>query len=178
MDRLPLVCSRMAATANEYCDFIDNFHRLEKDRSWVLRMTKLLPRLHIAVIALAPTTDWYRPYQFPDDDKRCELFMRLHRVLQTDKTLNEAYGQSTLWQQFCDQFADDFTDIYFDLRQGLETLSVDPVKATNRWLCSFYMHWGQHLLDAECRLHAVEAREKPLSLTGWSWPAYSPAQAC
>jgi len=43
----------------------------------------------------------------------------------------------------------------------------------NIWQCSFYMHWGQHLLDAECRLKAVEAGEHPLHLTGWDWPNLS-----
>jgi hypothetical protein len=136
-------------------------------------MMKLLPRLHIAVIALVPSTDWYIPYRFPDDDRRCELYMRLHHFLQDDKTIRAAYRQSGLRQQICDLFADDFTDMYFDLRLGLDTLSVDPVKATNLWLCSFYTHWGLHLLDAECRLHAVGTGEKPLSLSGWSWPNLS-----
>lgn len=170
MNRLPLVCGRMAATADDYCDLIDNFHNLGQDRSWLLRMVKLLPRLHVAVIALAPSTDHYDPYRFPDDDKRCELYMHLYHVLQADQTLRSAYGQSVLWQQFCDRLADDFADMYFDLKLGLEILSVDPVKATNLWLCSFYMHWGQHLLDAECRLHAVEVGEKPIPLSGWFWP--------
>lgn len=170
MERIPLVCSRMAAVVDEYCYLIDTFDGLGCDSSWLSRMGKMLPRLHVAVIALVPSTDRYNPYQFPNDDERIELYMRLHDVLQTDQTLKTVYGQSSLRQQFCDRLADDFTDMYFDLRLGLELLSVDPVKATNLWLCSFYMHWGQHLLDAECRLQAVKAGEKPLRLSGMAWP--------
>lgn len=169
MDRVPMVCSRMAAAVDEYCYLIDTFDGLGRSL-WLSRMSKMLPRLHVAVIALMPSTDSYRSYHFPDDDERVELYMRLHDVLQTDQTLKTVYGQSLLRQQFCDRLADDFTDMYFDLRLGLELLSIDPVKATNLWLCSFYMHWGQHLLDAECRLRAVKMGEEPLRLSGWDWP--------
>lgn len=177
MDKVPLVCSRMATVVGEYCHLIDTFEGLNRDNTWLSRMGRMLPRLHVAVIALVPTSDRYGPYRFPDDDKRCELYMRLHNVLQTDQTLKKVYGQSSLRHQCCDQLADDFTDMYFDLRLGLELLPIDPVKATNLWLSSFYIHWGQHLLDAENRLHAVEAGEEPLCLTGWGWPRLAYAAA-
>ena len=169
MARMPLVCSRMATVVDEYCYLIDTFDDLGRNSSWLAHFGKVLPRLHVAVIALVPSTDRYGPYRFPDDDERCELYMRLHNLLQTDRALKKAYGRSCLRQQFCDRLADDFTDIYFDLRLGLELLSIDSVKATNLWLCSFYLHWGQHLLDAECHLHAVEAGEEPLRIFGWNW---------
>lgn len=173
MKTIPLVCSRMAAVASDYCDLIDNFNGLEYDRSWLARMGKLLPRLHVAIIALTPPSDSFSSYRFPDDDKRCELYMRLHWLLQSDQMLQALYGQSSIQLQFCDHLADDFTDIYYDLRLGLELLAIDPVKATNLWLCSFYLHWGQHLMDAECRLHAVETGDAPLRLPVWDWAELS-----
>ena len=103
--------------------------------------------------------------------------MRLHRALQFDRTFRLAYGKSHLRQQSCDRLADDFTDMYFDLKFGLDLLKTEPAQAINVWQCSFYMHWGQHLLDAESRLNAVVAGEKPLHLSGWSWPSLSFAEA-
>ena len=174
MKRIPLQCSRMAAAAAEYCHLIDTFDGMDDDSAWVTRLGKMLPRLHIAVTALSPSTDSC-PYHFPDDDDRIELYMRLHHLLQDDRVLNLAYGKSYLRLQSCDGLADDLTDMYFDLKHGLDLLVIDPEKAADMWHCSFYLHWGQHLLDAECWLHAAEAGEEPLSLSssGWRWPRFT-----
>lgn len=173
MSRVSPQCSRMAAAAAGYCELIDRFGDSGHEGLWVARMTKMLPRLHVAVIALVPSGEICNPYRLPDDDLRCELFMRLHRALQSDRTLKLAYGKSHLRQKTCDRLADDFTDMYFDLKFGLDLLELDPAQAVNVWQCSFYMHWGKHLLDAECRLNAVEAGEEPLHLSSWSWPSFS-----
>lgn len=170
MSRIPLVCSRMAMASDEFCELIDNLGGPNRDTSWISRVRKMLPRLHIAVIALMPSEKSYCAYRFPDDDQRCELYMRLHRMLQSDHSLNKVYGQTGLKQQSCERLADDLTDMYFDLRFGLDLLPVDPVKAADMWQCSFYVHWSQHLLDAECRLRAVESGVEPLSLPRWNWP--------
>lgn len=177
MTRVSPQSYRMAAAAAEYCELVDGFGGLGHENTWMERMGKMLPRLHVAVIALVPSGEIYNPYRFPDDDERCELYMRLHRVLQSDRTLKLAYGKSHLRQQSCDHLADDFTDMYFDLKFGLDLLEPDPTQAINVWQCSFYIHWGQHLLDAECRLNAVEAGEKPLHISGWHWPDHSLAWA-
>lgn len=173
MNRVSPQSNRMAAAAAEYCELIDGFGDPGHENTWMARMGKMLPRLHVAVIALVPSGEICNPYRFPDDDEHCELYMRLHRVLQSDRTLKLAYGNSHLRQQSCDRLADDFTDIYFDLKFGLDLLNSDPSHAINVWQCSFYMHWGQHLLDAECRMNAAEAGEKPLHLSGWGWPSLS-----
>lgn len=174
--RVSLQSDRMAAAADEYCKLIDYFGSLGHESAWVKRMAKMLPRLHVAVIALVPSGEICNPYRLPDDDQRCELYMSLHRVFQSDHKLKLAYGKSHLRQQTCDRLADDFTDMYFDLKFGLDLLESDPAQAVNVWQCSFYMHWGKHLLDAECRLNAVEAGEKPLHLSGWNWPGLSFAE--
>ncbi len=177
MNRISPQCGRMAAAAEEYCELIDCFSGSGHEGLWVARMRKMLPRLHVAVIALVPSGEICNPYRFPNDDQRCELYMRLHRALQFDRTFRLAYGKSHLRQQSCDRLADDFTDMYFDLKFGLDLLKTEPAQAINVWQCSFYMHWGQHLLDAESRLNAVVAGEKPLHLSGWSWPSLSFAEA-
>ena len=177
MGCISLQSSRMATAATEYCELINHFGGFGYENTWVAKMAKMLPRLHVAVIALVPSGEICNPYRLPDDDHRCELYMRLHRALQLDRTFWLAYGKSRLHKQSCDRLADDFTDMYFDLKFGIDLLESDPALAINVWQCSFYMHWGKHLLDAESRLNAVAVGEKPLHLSGWSWPSLSFAGA-
>ena len=153
----PLQCQRMAATAEEYCRLIDGFKADKRDVSWVARMVKLLPRLHVSVIAL--TMPACRLYHLPDDDERCELYMHLHYALTGETllwTVSNDYCMA-LQHRLCDRLADDFTDMYFDLKGGLETMEFDPHLAMQDWACSFYLHWGRHLLDAEYWLNALSA---------------------
>lgn len=175
MKKMPLQCGRMANVATEYCTFIDGLDDVSHDGEWVVRMEKLLPRLHVAVTALvAPGDDYRCAYRFYDDDQRCELYMRLHHVLQSDASFWSAYdGLNPLpqiRQQLSARIADDLTDMYFDLKCGLDLLENDPGQAASNWLCSFYVHWGQHLLDAECCLYAVEAGGMPPQLSKQNWP--------
>lgn len=124
-------------------------------------MEKLLPRIHSAVLSLeAPTTDSTK-YDFPNDDDRCELFMKLNELLINDKILWTDFDKTEIKQRMCDNLADDFTDIYFDLKRGLDLLNQNPQQpdhAIYNWHNSFYTHWGQHLMDAEGWLHALETR--------------------
>ena len=170
MSTMSLQCRRMATVAAEYCDLVDSFNGHGSESSWVLHMNKLLPRLHVAVIALVTSSDDCSLYRFPDDDQRCELYLKLHDLLESDPILKRAYGDSCLWRQSCDCLADDFSDIYFDLKQGLQLLEDNPMQSANQWRCSFYVHWGKHLLDAECRLNAIEAGDEPLLFPDWGWP--------
>lgn len=175
MGNVPLQCVRMANVAMEYCTFIDGLDDVSRDGQWMARMEKLLPRLHVAVTALVtPGDDSCRAYQFYDDDQRCELYMRLHHVLQSDVSLWSAYNRFNplpqIRQKLSARIADNLTDVYFDLKCGLELLEDDPEQAANNWLCSFYVHWGQHLLDAECCLYAVEAGGMPPQLSKQNWP--------
>ena len=104
----------------------------------------------------------------------CDCIM----FLQSDASLWSAYEgarlQSRARQKLCARMADNFTDMYFDLKCGLDLLEDDQGQAVNNWLCSFYVHWGQHLLDAECCLYAAETGGKlpslfmrPLSMQNW-----------
>lgn len=167
---MSLQCRRMATVADDYCDLVDRFNGLGQGSSWLLHMNKLLARLHVAVIALVPSGDDCSLYRFPDDDLRCELYLKLHDLLESDSDLKRVYGDSRLWRQSCDHLADDLSDIYFDLKQGLKLLEISPGLAASLWRCSFYVHWGKHLLDAECRLHAVGTGGQPLSIPDWGWP--------
>lgn len=171
MNKMPLQCGRMASVAREYCALIDG----ERDADWINRLAKLLPRLHVAVTALsAPSNEGCATLSY-DDEKRCELFLCLNDDLRTDSTLRVAYAAMSVGsyrqQQFCERMADNLADMYFDLKHGLAQLQDDPQCASEIWQYSFYVHWGKHLLDAECWLRAVKSGSEPLTLPEWQWPS-------
>ena len=179
MNCISLQCGRMATVALEYCTlietFVDGLEAFNPGSQWLAQMERLLPRLHVAVIALSADGESCTSYRFYDDDQRCELYMRLHCLLQLGRHLwsrNEEYLLP--WRlQLCDRMADDLTDMYFDLKRGLDLLDHDPRQAASDWQCSFYVHWGRHLLDAECWLRSVVCGAEPSPLPDWHWPLNS-----
>lgn len=159
---ISMQCDRMARVAAEFCGMITTFTDASPDGAWLQDMEKLLPRLHVAVIALATPDVAHDEYCLPDDDQRCELYLRLHERLQADTQLWAEGGAPGQHQTVCDSLADDFTDMYFDLNRGLELLQArpdSPEDAESNWLCSFYLHWGRHLLDAEYWLRSMVGRK-------------------
>lgn len=178
---MSLQCRRLAVVAAEYCTFIDGFNwrdfGAEQRVHWLIRLEKLLPRLHVAVIALADPVETAKNYRLHNDDQRCELFLRLNTLLQSDHNLWAAYEADGVRQhsrqELCERMADNLTDIYFDLKKGLELVRENPAQAASEWQRSFYAHWGKHLLDAECWLHAVDAGGEPPHLPEWQWPHVS-----
>ncbi|MDT8383912.1 MAG: DUF5063 domain-containing protein [Gammaproteobacteria bacterium] len=185
---MPLQCARMASVAGQYCAFIEDLDGRGRGRGaglpaqWLRRLEKLLPRLHVAVIALLGPVEDPHHYRLHDDDQRCELFLRLTTILQSDRHLwaNYQANYQTSWQtggarqaspqELCERMADNMTDMYFDLRQGLELVREKPLLAAAEWQRSFYVHWARHLLDAECWLYAVDAGGEPPQLPAWRWP--------
>lgn len=154
-------CGPMVTAAAEYCQLIDHCAEGGANHYWLRQMEKLLPRLHTAILYLQVPTVNHSAYDFPDDDERCDLFMKLNELLLGDVILWSNFDRKDIKQCMCECLADDFTDIYFDLRKGLHLLHrnpENPTLAANLWHNSFYAHWGQHLMDAESWLHAVEAR--------------------
>jgi hypothetical protein len=153
-------CGQMAQLAAEYCALIDWFGDEGLDGHRLERLKTLLPKLHLAVISLVVPQGGYNRYFLPDDEARFELYIRLHHTLLSDPQLCCGKKDSQWRAKLCDHLADDLTDMYFDLKQGLDRLVKDPNNpehAVHDWLCSFYMHWGQHLLDAE---HWLVTKEK------------------
>lgn len=170
MDAVPLQNGQMVRMAEEYCQLIDDFEPASLDREWWVQLEKLLPRLHVAVIALAGPSGGYAGYSLPDDEQRFELYMRLHDRLHANPLLWASLGEYQLLSRLCDRLADDLTDIYFDLQRGLNLLNdrpSSPERAAGVWQSSFYLHWGQHLLDAERWLHAVDTAERVPESRPW-----------
>lgn len=176
MENMPLQCARMASVAGQYCAFIEDLDGRAAGLpvQWLRRLETLLPRLHVAVIALLGPVEDLHQYRLYDDDRRCELFLHLTAVLQSDHRLWASYqvsgARQASPQELCERMADNMTDMYFDLRQGLELVRENPLLAAAEWQRSFYVHWARHLLDAECWLYAVDAGSEPPHLPAWRWP--------
>jgi hypothetical protein len=173
MKKMPLQCGRMAFVAEEFCTLIDGEH----GGDWIGRLGKVLPRLHVAVTALsAPSKEGSATLVY-DDVKRCDRYLGLSDDLQCDRQLRGAYAKMSVGprrrQQLCERMADNLADMYFDLKHGLALLPNNPQRASEVWQYSFYVHWGKHLLDAECWLRAVESGTEPVPLPEWQWPIAS-----
>ena len=170
MDAIPSQSGQMARVAEEYCQLIDDFEPSSLDREWWTQLERLLPRLHVAVIALVNPRGGYSDYSLPDDEQRFELYMRLHDRLHSNPFLWTSLGEYQLLSRLCDRLADDLTDIYFDLQRGLTLFtghSPSAERAAGVWQSSFYLHWGQHLLDAERWLHAVDTAGRAPESQPW-----------
>lgn len=146
--------AEMAAVAKDYCELIDRF-----DGAGVEHVTRLLPRLHAAIVRLDAPPVKYNYYPLPDYDVRFDLFSRLHKSLGTQDPYWLEYDTDHAGFQMTGSLADDLTDIYFDLKYGLALWDKQqPDKASGLWQSSFHLHWGQHLVDAERHLYSLAAR--------------------
>ena len=148
----------MADVATEYCSLIENLESGTQGERWIRQMGKLLPKLHSAIVMLETPDNYSLGYHMENDDKRCELFMRLHEFFLSDQDLWPDLEKYDLKLHMCESLAYDFTDMYFDLKRGLELLDIypnQPNQAANDWQTSFSYHWRQQLVDAEGWLYAV-----------------------
>lgn len=148
----------MADTATEYCNLIENLETDTLGMRWIQEMGKLLPKLHSAIVMLESPDNYSFSYHMENDDKRCELFMRLHEFFLSDQNIWPDQDKYDLKLHMCESLAYDFTDMYFDLKRGLELLDIypnQPNQAASDWRSSFFYHWQQQLVDAEGWLYAV-----------------------
>ena len=173
--------NEMTAIAQEYCNLVENLETNGMGDAWIQRMGRLLPRLHSAIILLETPQQYTYTHQLDNDDRRCELFMRLNEFFLSDRLIWPDFGknelkskknQSQLYKgdlkvQMCESLAYDFTDMYFDLKQGLDLLTIypnQPNHAANNWRSSFFYHWGRQLVDAEHWLYAVGCCDREITM--------------
>lgn len=170
MDRMASRCDDMAEMAGAFCRLVDTLGPGGEAQTWWLQMMELLPRLHMAVIALGESRAPCGDYSLPDDEPRFELYIQLNHRFQADPLLGRSLGENPLRSRLCERLADDLTDMYFDLHRGLDLLHRypgQPQRAAGDWQASFYQHWGKHLLDAERWLFAVDSAERAPAARPW-----------
>jgi len=152
--------SRMREIAEEYCGLIEGLEHASGD--WLERLNTLLPRLHAAVSSLDGAAGLDPHYLEPNLDARFELYTRLRDLLG---------DRDSYWMEYdagdeqcrSGSLADDLTDIYCELKYGLTLLDLqpeDPRSAFDGWRTGYRVHWGQHLLDAERHLYALQTSNR------------------
>ena len=150
--------SELKILARNYCELVDRLD--ETDSDWLGRVATLLPRLHAAVssLNLPEPEDGY--YQDADLDARFELFTQLRNLLGDRDSYWMEFDVAEDEQSMSGSLADDLTDIYCELKQGLLLVDGEPERAVEDWHKGYYLHWGQHLVDAERHLYELRARKQ------------------
>ena len=152
--------TRMAATAREYCDLIENMDTTDC-RACLTTMARLLPRIGAAAEQLDAVPAEAVHTGTPNYDARFGLFSRIKSALGSLDTYHLEYDQPDDQLDLSGSLADDFTDIYFDLHYGLALLQEDPMQpelATASWRTSYELHWSEHLTGARHQLDALLKR--------------------
>ena len=149
--------SEMVTLAKVFCAQVE--HPDESPAQWVQELAQLLPRLQAAVVALQTAEESQPLAACVDPDARFELFSRLARRLGDLDGYRLEYDDLHQDALVTGSLADDLTDIYFDLREGLNWVArADPDHAASVWRHSYRVHWGQHLVDANRHLYAINSK--------------------
>lgn len=157
----------MVSVTRAFCHKIEQVGE-EPLFDWLGDITRLLPRIHASIAELGRVSDDLTHSATNNLDERFDLFTRLKNYL------GERDGY---WMEFDDMdddlpsgsLADDFTDIYFELKHGLDAYDEDPTSvhhAIDNWRAGFYLHWGQHLVDAERQLYTMCSRRRIMKHLG------------
>lgn len=155
----------MIALAREYCQLIEQIEE-NGSESWLVKMSMLLPRIHASVATMgAPKDRLTANCVFcpePDLDSRFDMFAQLRTILGKRDSYWLEFDVFHDERSMSGSLADDFTDIYFELQHGLKLLETNPDKAAETvkyWQSGYYIHWGQHVVDAERHLYGLRSRD-------------------
>ncbi len=148
----------LSGVARNYCALIESVDRV--DSVWLDKLWRLLPRLHVAVIAVDSARAGRPGLQIEMDmESRFLMFSRLHRLLGDRDAYWMEYDIQQDMSEMSGSLADDITDIYYELKLALAQLDNDPDhpgRAADMLRHSFVQHWGQHLIDAERHLYELQ----------------------
>jgi hypothetical protein len=150
------VGGEIADLARAYCHLIEASGAASIH--WLARVADLLPRLHAAVLSLQPEDDKDDEPLVPDLDARFDLYTHLRKLLGDRDGYWLEFDRIGEHRAMTGSLADDLTDIYCELKHGLRVHELHPHLANSGWYRAFVTHWGQHLIDAERHLSALEAQ--------------------
>jgi len=152
----------LATSAGEYCDLIDDLDQVNGD--WLDNLAALLPRIHAAISSMeGNVVQLSRNESSVDLDLRFELYSRLRKLLGDHDGYMLEFDKPEDLNGVSGSLADDFTDIYFELKEGLDLLCVEPEglsRAVVVWYRGYLWHWGQHLIDAEKHLYDLQVHRQ------------------
>lgn len=152
----------MVSLAREYCEMIERIEDVGGGSDpWLECMAQLLPRLHAAVASLRGGLSDMTLLPNGDLEARFDLYSRIRTVLGERDGYWMEYDMVGDRGGMSGSLADDLTDIYCELKMGLEMLDRNPGehgRALGNWESGYRLHWGQHLVDAERHLYALQNR--------------------
>ncbi|HSQ08366.1 MAG TPA: DUF5063 domain-containing protein [Chromatiaceae bacterium] len=153
---MPEVVADIAELANRYCRLIEASGM--GATPWLGEVADLLPRLHAAVLSLEGAEGVDEEPLTPDLDARFELYSHLKGLLGERDGYWLEFDRMGEHRAMTGSLADDLTDIYCELKHGLRVEDLHPQLARRCWYLGFANHWGQHLIDAERHMAALEAQ--------------------
>jgi hypothetical protein len=153
---MPAVVADIAELANRYCRLIEASGM--GATPWLGEVADLLPRLHAAVLSLEGAEGVDEEPLTPDLDARFELYSHLKGLLGERDGYWLEFDRMGEHRAMTGSLADDLTDIYCELKHGLRVEDLHPQLARRCWYLGFANHWGQHLIDAERHMAALEAQ--------------------
>ncbi len=156
------------SVASEFCGLYEQATELGAER-FLLGLTRTLPRLHAAGVALPfPAT---AEAEIPDDDFDARLGVEERQAVDWPvagllKQLNWTEVQKRLADPTADSLSlyDDLSSIYADLKEGFLLVEAGrpEAEAVFYWRLNFWSHWGYHSAAALKLVHYYAA----LYLTG------------
>jgi len=154
---------RLTTVAREYCDYIESLDIQEYPLEFTPILTKLsqlLPRLHASIAILADNGGSEDFASNIDLERRFKLYSRLRNLLGEMDAYWMEFDVARDGQEMSGSLADDLTDIYWELKLGLQGLdkSANLAPTLKSWGVGYRLHWGQHLIDAERHLYALQVR--------------------
>lgn len=154
--------ARLTSVAREFCRCIEAYQadpQADFD-DFTVHLSRLLPRLHAAVVALGDSEGDGGYADEVDIERRFELYCRLRGWLGERDAYWMEFDVARDGQEKSGSLADDLTDIYWELKSGLAHLhqDVDVAPTLRNWSAGYRLNWGQHLVDAERHLYALRAR--------------------
>jgi hypothetical protein len=153
---MPEVAADIAELASRYCRLIETSG--VGAVPWLAQVADLLPRLHAAVLSLEGADGDDDEPLAPDLDARFALFTHLRELLGERDGYWLEFDRMGEHRVMTGSLADDLTDIYCELKHGLRIQDLHPQLAGRGWYQGFSNHWGQHLIDAERHLAALDAQ--------------------
>lgn len=153
---MPEVVADISELASRYCRLIEASGT--GATPWLGEVAELLPRLHAAVLSREGADGEEEEPPMPDLDARFELFTHLRGLLGERDGYWLEFDRMGEHRVMTGSLADDLTDIYCELKHGLRVQDLRPELAERGWCQGFAHHWGQHLIDAERHLAALDAQ--------------------
>ena len=140
--------------ARRFCFLIENIDEFEA-QNWLTQISLVLPRIHAVMEVIDHANNRAECFfALSDIDERFELFCHLKKSL-GEKDGYEV-GEELIHNELYGSLSEDLADLYFEIKRGLDIINCGQENlsvALNLWRDGFFLHWGQHLIDAERHLY-------------------------